>query len=229
MLVFTDLSRTPELAGVAERLGIIDGQPFLIGEDGVFDREVNAFLRSLVDPSSPGRNTWRTYAYHLTRFLGWLDQQQIAWRAVDRSVLRHYYTQRRFSQKRPVSARTWNNIAAALTRFYEWAAMTGEIAKSPVTYRDIRAGRMTAAPGTQRVRSAIMESVPASPVRYLPLRVYLAQFRPAFGGTRTAERDRAFANLLISTGMRINEANSLLLGDLPDPDAVEWRGKRRFP
>lgn len=229
MLVFTDLSRTPELAGVAERLGIIDGQPFLIGEDGVFDREVNAFLRSLVDPSSPGRNTWRTYAYHLTRFLGWLEQQQIAWRAVDRSVLRHYYTQRRFSQKRPISARTWNNIAAALTRFYEWAAMTGEIAKSPVTYRDIRAGRMTAAPGTQRVRSAIMESVPVSPVRYLPLRVYLAQFRPAFGGSRTAERDRAFADLLISTGMRINEANSLLLGDLPDPDAVECRGKKTVP
>jgi len=34
MLVFTDLSRTPELAGVAERLGIIDGQPFLIGGAG---------------------------------------------------------------------------------------------------------------------------------------------------------------------------------------------------
>jgi hypothetical protein len=63
MLVFTDLSRSPELAWVAERLSIIDGQPFLIGEDGVFDREVNAFLRSLVDPSSLGRNTWRTYAY----------------------------------------------------------------------------------------------------------------------------------------------------------------------
>jgi hypothetical protein len=71
--------------------------------------------------------------------------------------------------------------------------MTGEIAKSPVTYRDISAGRMTAAPGTQRVRSAIMESVPVSPVRYIPLRVYLAQFRPAFGGSRTAERDRAIA------------------------------------
>lgn len=39
-----------------------------------------------------------------------------------------------------MSARTWNNIAAALTRFYEGAAMTGEIAKSPVAYRDIRAG-----------------------------------------------------------------------------------------
>lgn len=229
MLVFIDLSRTPELAGVAERLGIIDGQPFLIEEDGGFDRDVNNFLRSLIDPSSPGHNTWRTYAYHLSRFLSWLERQQIAWRAVDRSVLRHYYTQRRFSQKRPVSARTWNNIAAALTRFYEWAAMTGEIEKSPVTYRDIRAGRMTSAPGTQRVRSAIMESVPAGPVRYLPLRVYLAQFRPTFGGTRTAERDRAFADLLISTGMRINEANSLLLGDLPDPDAVECRGKKTVP
>ncbi len=182
MLVFTDLRRTPELSEMAERLGIIDGQPFLIGEDGVFDREVNAFLRSLVDPSSPGRNTWRTYAYHLTRFLSWLERQQIDWRAVDRSVLRHYYTQRRFSQTHPVSARTWNNIAAALTRFYEWAAMTGEIAKSPVTYRDIRSGRMTAVPGSQRVRSAIMESVLASPVRYLPLRVYLTRFRPAFGG-----------------------------------------------
>ena len=72
-----------------------------------------------------------------------------------------------------MSARTWNNIAAALTRFYEWAAMTGEIAKSPVAYR-------------------------------------------------------AFTDLLISTGMRINEANSLLLGDLPAPYAPECPEKRRF-
>lgn len=229
MLVFTDLSRTPELEGVAERLGIIDGQPFLIGEDGAFDREVNAFFRSLVDPFSPCRNTWRTYAYHLIRFLHWLSRQQILWREVDRGVLRQYYTQRRFSQKRPVSARTWNNIAAALTRFYEWAATTGEIAKSPVAYRDIRAGRMIAVPGTQRSRSVLMESVSARPVRYLPLRVYLAQFRPALGGTRTAERDRTFADLLISTGMRIHEANSLLLGDLPDPDAMAFRGKKTVP
>lgn len=77
MLVFTVLSRTPEMAKMAKRLGIIDGQPFLIGEDGTFDRDVNAFLRSLVDPSRPGRNTWRTYAYHLARFLCWLAEQQM--------------------------------------------------------------------------------------------------------------------------------------------------------
>ncbi|EQA1624970.1 site-specific integrase [Enterobacter asburiae] len=106
MLVFTVLSRTHEMAKMSGRLGIIDGQPFLIGGNGTFDRDVNAFLRSLVDPSRPGRNTWRTYAYHLARFLRWLSHQQIAWRAVDRSVLRLYYTQRRFSQKRPDSART---------------------------------------------------------------------------------------------------------------------------
>lgn len=66
MLVFTVLSRTPELAKMAERLGVIDGQPFLIGEDGTFDRDVNTFLRSLVDPSRPGRNTWRTWGLTLS-------------------------------------------------------------------------------------------------------------------------------------------------------------------
>lgn len=229
MLVITDLSKTPDLVKVANQLGIIDGQPFIVECNGTFDCVVNAFLQSLVDPSTPSINTWRTYSYHLAKFLSWLSQHQLSWREVNRSTLRTYYTLRRFSQRRPISARTWNNIAAALTRFYEWATMTGEIAKSPITYRNIRSGRMTAVPGTQQIRSAIMESVPASPVRYLPLRVYLAQFRPAFGGTRTAERDRAFADLLISTGMRINEANSLLLGDMPDPDAVECRGKKTVP
>lgn len=33
MLAFTVLSRAPDLAGVAERLGIIDSQPFLIGDE----------------------------------------------------------------------------------------------------------------------------------------------------------------------------------------------------
>ncbi|MCX8956656.1 alkaline phosphatase family protein [Erwinia psidii] len=101
MLIFTDLSRTPVLAEVAERPGIIDGQPFLIGENGAFDRDVNAFLQSRVDPSRPGRNIWRTCAYHLARFLRWLAQQQVSWRTVDRGVLRTDYRQRRFGQKRP--------------------------------------------------------------------------------------------------------------------------------
>ncbi len=35
MLVFTDLRRTPELSEMAECLGIIDGQPFLIGGWGI--------------------------------------------------------------------------------------------------------------------------------------------------------------------------------------------------
>jgi site-specific recombinase XerD len=229
MITITDLSRTPDLTSIAARLGIVNGQPFLVGEDGSFDRVLNAFLRSLVDPASPRPNTWRTYAYHLAHFLGWLAQQEIRWRDVNRDVLRAYYTARRFVQARPICARTWNNVAAALTRFYAWTVVAGELSASPVSYREIRAGRIAALPGMRQVRSSLTEHVSPSPVRYVPLRIYLDKVRPAFGGTRTAERDRAFADLLIATGMRVNEANSLLLADLPDPDAPECRGKKTVP
>ncbi|MDE1953810.1 MAG: tyrosine-type recombinase/integrase [Betaproteobacteria bacterium] len=229
MIIVTDLSRTPDLTSMAARLGVVNGQPFFVEQDGSFDRVLNAFLRSLVDPASPRRNTWRTYAYHLAHFLKWLAQQEIPWRQVNRDVLRAYYTARRFAQARPVSARTWNNVAAALTRFYAWAAVAGEVPVSPVSYGEIRAGRIAALPGTRQVRSSLTEHVSSSPVRYVPLRIYLSKVRPAFGGTRTAERDRAFADLLMATGMRVNEANSLRLGDLPDPDAPECRGRKTVP
>lgn len=228
MLVITNLSRTPDLIDLARRLGGVDGQPFIVKEDGTFDRSVNAFLRSLVDPSTPRRNTWRTYAYHLARFLTWLEQRQTSWREVTRVELRSYYTLRRFTQPKPISARSWNSVAAALARFYEWAVAVGEISKSPVLYREIKAGRIAAAPGAQLVRSSITEHVSTNPVRYVPLRIYLSQVRPAFGGTRTVERDRAFADLLISTGMRVSEANSLYLSDLPDPDAPACQGKKPY-
>jgi len=229
MIIVTDLSRTPELTDMAARLGIVNGQPFLVGEDGSFDRVLNTFLRSLVDPASPRPNTWRTYAYHLARFLRWLAQQEIAWRQVNRDVLRAYYTARRFVQARPISARTWNNVAAALTRFYAWAVVAGEVPVTPVSYREIRAGRIAAVPGIRPLRSSLTEHVSSIPVRYVPLRIYLSKVRPAFGGTRTAERDRAFADLLLATGMRVAEANSLLLADLPDPDAPECWGKKTIP
>lgn len=229
MIIVTDLSRTPELISMAARLGIADRQPFLVGEDGSFDRDVNAFLRSLVDPASPRPNTWRTYAYHLAYFLGWLAQQEIPWREVNRDALRGYYTARRFVQVKPISARTWNNVAAALTRFYAWAVAAGEIPASPVSYRQIRAGRIAAVLGMRPVRSSLTEHESSSPIRYVPLRIYLSKVRPALGGTRTAERDRAFADLLMATGMRVNEANSLLLADLPDPDAPECQGKKTVP
>ncbi|WHQ74409.1 hypothetical protein [Pantoea sp. Lij88] len=102
MLVSTNLNCTPERV---DRLGTIDGQLFLPEENGLFDREVNA-LRYLVESSSPGFNIWCTNAYSLTRFPGWLERQQIACRALDRTVLRHDYIQRRFSQKRRVAVRT---------------------------------------------------------------------------------------------------------------------------
>ncbi|WP_081421111.1 tyrosine-type recombinase/integrase [Burkholderia contaminans] len=229
MIIITDLSRTPDLTDLAARLGVVNGQPFLVGEDGSFDRALNAFLRSLVDPASPRPNTWRTYAYHLGRFLRWLAQQEIPWRQVNRDVLRAYYTERRFVQTKPLSARAWNNVAAALTRFYAWAVVAGEVPASPVSYREIRAGRIAALPGMRQVRSSLTEHVSSSPIRYVPLRTYLSKVRPAFGGARTTERDRAFADLLIATGMRVNEANSLLLADLPDPDAPECRGKKTVP
>lgn len=229
MIIITDLSRTPDLGALAMRLGIVDGQPFYVGTDASFDRSVNAFLQSLVDPASPSRNTWRTYAYHVSRFLGWLASQEISWRDVNQDVLRRYYSVRRFAQAKPVSARTWNNIAATLARFFDWAYLSGEITANPISYRYIRAGRIVAAPGMASQRSSITEHVARGPVRYVPLRSYLSTFRPAFGGARTVERDRAFADLLIATGMRVNEANSLLLSDLPDPDSRECRGKKTVP
>ncbi len=127
-----------------------------------------------------------------------------------------------------VSAASWNRGIAALDKLYRWAVEEGIITTSPfsygVTLRRAAGTRAVLAVTTNRARERAARQ---HDMRYVDLGRYLL-FRdvglrgrspdgtddPTWRG-RNGERNALFAELLVTTGLRLTEGGSLLLADLP--------------
>lgn len=118
-----------------------------------------------------------------------------------------------------LSGASWKRTSAALTRFYQWAASK-------------EAGLIPAAPKTRFRRDG---AVAEDTIRMIPLEAYVL-FRDQgllsqgqANGTahrRNPMRDAAFAELLVTTGVRLEEGASLLIGELPTASARAFEGSR---
>jgi site-specific recombinase XerD len=224
-----DLAGDGNLTAEIDRLSIPDGMPFFLGGDGTYLSDINRFFRSLPVGGCRSVNTWQSYArdiHTFSRFLAERCGKQNLFSAGIADV-EHYYRARRLGNTPSISARTWNRGIAALDKFYQWAAANGIISSPPFTYKagfvmDRRWHRMSTA------RNAAYEAAAASEERRcIGLSDYLL-FRdvgllgrlpggapdPSFRG-RNALRNAAFAELLVSTGTRVEEACALLVAELP--------------
>jgi site-specific recombinase XerD len=250
---------TPGLADAARAVCIPDGQPFVLDEAGIrFDQfcaeqgihpgvvesvasgqpnHLGAVVLShvfgvneyLIYRTSTSRspNTWKAEAEQLNIFLRWLKAQGKSWREVMIDDLQAFYRTRCLQPSahtgRPISRKTWNSGVGAVNRFYKWAESSGLIEKSPFTYRPVYV------PSVGIVdKNTLSESVPKEPVRYVTLDEYKL-FRQALGSARNGERDKAFADTLLSTGLRLSEANALTVGQVPDPDSPRYGGIKTIP
>jgi site-specific recombinase XerD len=127
-----------------------------------------------------------------------------------------------------ISASSWNRCVAALDKLYRWAVEEEIITTSPFGYgvalRRASGRRAMVAVTTNRARE---RAARRHDTRYIDLGRYLL-FRdvglrgrlpdgsedPAWRG-RNGERNALFAELLVTTGLRLTEAGSLLLTELP--------------
>ncbi|WP_231736802.1 tyrosine-type recombinase/integrase [Sphingobium sp. CCH11-B1] len=118
-----------------------------------------------------------------------------------------------------LSGTSWRRSSAALTRFYQWAASE-------------EAALMAVAPKTRFRRDG---AVAEDTIRMIPLEDYvLFRDQGLLGqhqGTSTTYRrnpmrDAAFAELLVTTGVRLEEGASLLIGELPTTSARAFEGSR---
>ncbi len=125
-----------------------------------------------------------------------------------------------------ISAASWNRTVAALDKFYQWASAEGYISVLPFTYREAHFlhGHHVA---TMQRNTAFERAARHQETKFLTMDAYLF-FRDvglrgrlsggaedsAFCG-RNGERNATFAELLVTTGLRLTEANSLVLPELP--------------
>jgi site-specific recombinase XerD len=201
-----------------------EGTPFALDDDGCLDRKLGAFFMELRNGvGGVSLKTVKDYAKDLAVFARFLavQRKKSVW-AADSSDVAEY---RRYRLEGPTDARmqktSWVRALAALQRFYGWAAdpATRKVAINPIS--KTRRDRLIR---QNRVRMISMQD-------FVVLRNVGALGQgtdglrdPGFQG-RFPLRNAAFFELLITSGHRCQEGNSLLMGALPDPDDRMFDGR----
>jgi len=175
------------------------------------------------------------------RFLAERRDGKSLW-AVDREDIAAFHRARRLSSPtHRISAQSWNRSIAALDKLYRWAVEEKLIDKAPFTYRQMW-GRTTdggtvgiAANMAREAGSRKRNTRFLSLDRYLLFRDVGLRGRLPDGGEdpgwcgRNGERNALFAELLVTTGLRLQEGSSLLLAELPALDSHPDQRSIPFP
>lgn len=244
-LFFTELSelRSPvmvdgiavglsgHVVDAAQHVGLVDGMPFFLDHDGKYDGDLNRFFRACPTMGVRSRESLRAYAHDILTWMRFLNERRGGkrlWQADSDDVIAFHHARRLSQPPFCISASTWNRALAALDKLYRWGLEVSLITVSPFRYN------ITFRRGDGRGTSKILEANRAREraarphnMQFIDLQRYLA-FReiglrgrlpdgtedPAWRG-RNGERNAAFAELLVTTGMRLSEAGSLTLSELP--------------
>jgi site-specific recombinase XerD len=215
--------------------------PFILASDGSYDLQLNRFLRELPHNGVRSWHSWKSYALDLLTWCRFLQERRdtTLWKAT-RADLIVYHQARRGALAplssdlafdppitAPISAASWNRAVATLDKFYQWAHDEGYVHILPFTYREaVRINRHHTV--TIQQNTALERAAHSQEMKFLTMDAYLF-FRDvglrgrlpngaedsAFCG-RNGERNAAFAELLVTTGLRLTEANSLVLPELPE-------------
>ncbi|GGM11364.1 integrase [Streptomyces fumigatiscleroticus] len=247
-IFFTDPGAL-EAAGVTdaqrtlERHGLHAGAPFILSDDGSYDVHLNRFLWSLPTLGVRSANSWRAYALDLLTWGRFLHEHRgkTVWQA-DRDDVTAFHRARRVSPDptQVVSASTWNRCVAALDKFYTWAADEGLVARTPFKYYESSRRADFGRQVPVRHNRAVEKAAKRGDVKFLSVPRYAAlrdvglhglrpsgEIDPSFRG-RNTERNVVMAELLVTTGLRIEEAASLCWPELPAPDRQDGRKSVSF-
>jgi len=218
----------PDLEEREARLGFRDRQPILVDPDYRVDPRLSEFFRrSRFATRAPG--TQESYALDYRLLFTFLWRQGRYWDQARPEDLEDYEYWRRKDQRNPVrvGGAKWARELAAFRLLYTWAARHGHVPGSPVVVHthQRRDGR------TVEVAELAPRDVRSTNVKWLTPRAYrlwrdvgLRGYRAdgllddAWRG-RNEGRDAAFADLLLSSGLRRREAATLLLAELPEANA----------
>ena len=233
------------LSATVESSAVTDGMPFILGDNAEYDADLNRFFRDCPTMGVRSPNSLQSYARDLliwVRFLGERRSGKSIWEATADDIAAYHAARRRSKPPFRISAASWNRSIAALEKFYGWALEEGFIEKVPFTYRRVfRRGDGAHGPVVISHNRAREPGARQSDMRFIGLDQF-ALFRdvglrgclpdgsedPSWRG-RHGERNALFAELLLTTGMRLAEAAHLLFCELPSSEACHDTDQRLFP
>ncbi len=209
-------------------LSIRPGQPFLLGPDAMPDLDVLEFFRSR-SFRVLAADSQDSYALDLRLFLSFLSEQGVDWRNAKESDLEDFEFWRRRDRRNPrrVSVSKFSRELAAIAKFYGWQQRRGVLEGSPVAMRlredDRGRGTPTPALRPRAVRSIRLKWLTPRAYRRwrdVGLAGYLADgTRDTKWRGRTDGRNLAMSEAMWSSGLRLREAATLLLGEVPGSEA----------
>lgn len=214
-----------------------EGMPFVLNDDGSYEWALNRFLRSLPTSGARSRRTWRAYAYDLVTWARFLAEQRGGRSVLDatREDLEAFHAARRLSgPEYRIEASSWGRLDAALEKFYRWALRVGLLEGSPFSFGRLQPSGEVSVVGAREKRARRGDVEFLSAPRYLAFRdVGLRGYLPGGGEdasfvTRCGSRNGAFADLCATSGLRLEEANSLLACELPEIDTSDGAHSARF-
>jgi site-specific recombinase XerD len=203
--------------------------PIILLDGRVYDRNLDRFLLDLPLNGVRSRHSLRAYGYDIMVWVRFLEQacNKGVWEAERGDVTAFHRARRREEAAARISAASWNRSVAALEKLYRWAEVEGVVAASPFTHRQVwRRGH-----GSRRIQvvarnESYERAAKRSDVRFVSLDDY-RMFRDVGlrglapnGSARAGARDRngarntLFAELLVTTGLRLEEASFQLAFEL---------------
>lgn len=222
--------RTPHLSHLVEQLGLVDKQPFTVDLNWQCDAVLNSFLRSLAAPGSPSPNTWRAYAEQLSLFFRFLIKREKTWRNASSEDWMVYYRLRRIQPgSLQISSSSWNVFAAALRRFYEWAKQEGHLKYVPFDYTTKLSSGACPNQTSHVLSTNLKERTRKKDIKYMTEHDFLEIYLPKIMATKEGLRNALFVRLLFRTGLRAQEAATIKLSMLPDPDSIFFKDLNTCP
>lgn len=237
---------TEDIGKWLDAQSLTDGSPCLFAPDGTYDLELNRYFESSA-VRFRSSHTAAAAAYDLADFLTfvWSHRPPIgggSWKDVTSADRAAYLYWRRKDPDGPrVAGSTWSRSVAMVNAFYVWAVEQGYVAENPILQREVksrpgRRGSKSAQTPAEAARDARRPDTRWFPPetyrrwRDVGVRGYEATGIPAssFKG-RNASRNAAFCDLMIRTGLRLEEQASLTVFDLPDPDSATAMRPMRLP
>ena len=215
--------------------------PIILRDGVLYDADLDRFFLDLPLNGVRSPHSLRAYGYDVTVWVRFLDaaRGKTVWAATRSDVDAFHRARRREDAGARISAASWNRSIAALEKLYSWAQSEDLVASSPFTHRDVwRRGH-----GTRRLReiarnNSYERAARRSDVRFISLEDYRV-FRDVGlraltvdGIERPGARDRngarnaLFAELLVTTGLRLSEASFLLALELADLAQRAARGRQ---
>lgn len=212
-----------------QSLGLAQKMPFVLADDGAPVRAANRWLSQLPVLGCSSPRIWRAYALDYCAWHDFLTARGVAPLGASREDLAEHHAARRMGEGGEIlAASSWNRHMSALDSFYAWTLDEELIERVPFTYRTVRFTMPDGSRGATRANLAKERTArPHATLSWLEadlLRMFLdvglsgllvdgAQDE-SFRG-RNAARNRALAELLSTTGLRIQEASYIADVELP--------------